>query len=293
MTRRELVALMPGTVPWEPPAGCRLVSARGYVAVLGSSRRLSIPRSADVLAAAADRARVLEELLAHGTVLPVLPGHCVTETEALRFVTANAPILAALTRRLEDRVQVQVTVRWDRQGAAAAFGLPSGSEDALAVALRARIAERLASSGAERLDLPVAGDVLANVALLTARSGEPAIEAAVEDIDALWSAGFAIRVIGPYPGVSFASLSIRRVQAAEVRAARRALGLNDALTEEAVKRARRAALLASDVSRQETIRTQADLLACVARLGEARGPVDVARVWTDGMAAPATAAAAA
>jgi hypothetical protein len=293
MTRRELVALMPGTGPADPPAGCHLLPAGGYVAALRPSRFLSLPGSADVLAAAAERARVLEALLAHGTVLPVLPGHRVTEAEAARLVTANEPVLAALARRLEDRAQFQVTVRWDRQGAAAAFGLSPGSEDALAVALRARIGERIAATGAELLALPVTDDVLANFALLVPRSGEPEVDAAVEDIDALWSDGFAIRVIGPYPAVSFASLSIRRAPAAEVRAARKALGLHEAVTEEAVKRARRGALLGSDASRQETLRTQADLLACVARLGGARGPVDVARVWTDGMATPATKARAA
>jgi hypothetical protein len=71
-----------------------------------------------------------------------------------------------------------------------------------------------------------------------------------------------------------------------VRAARAALGLGPGFTDEALRLARRNALLAADPAARETLRAQAEALACAARLGDTDGPVLVARIWSEGMATP-------
>jgi hypothetical protein len=296
MKRQDLIALMPGEGPPEAPPGCRLVAAHGHVAVLTRPRLLSLARRADMIRTAAERARVLEALLPHGTVLPVLPGQRVAEGEVPGLVAGNEPTLAALAERLGGRVQYQVTVRWSAKDAAERFGLAEGAGTeaataALAVSLRTRIGDRLARAGVELLPLPVAGDVLSNLAILIARRSEAALDAAVEDIDAIWKEGFAIRMVGPYPGVTFGSLVFDRVGASAIRAAQAVFGLTAGFSEDALRVARRAVLMRSEADRHAALRRQADLLACVARTGAAHAPLLVARIWSEGMSTAADPAA--
>jgi hypothetical protein len=294
MKRLELIALMPDGGPPEAPPGCRFVALEGHVAVLSRPRLPVLARRSDLLRTAADRARMLEALLPHGTVLPVLPGQRVAEGELPGLIAANAPVLAALRRRLGGRVQYQVTVRWPEGAAAERFGLTgdrTAGLAALAAGLRTRICDRLSLTGAELLPLPVAGDVLSNLALLVARGEEPALDAALEDIDAIWNDGFAIRMVGPYPPVTFGSLVFDRAKTSEIRAAQAAFGLGKGFSEEALNAARRAVLMRAEPERHTALRRQADLLACVARMGGAEGPVHVARIWSEGMSVAADPAA--
>jgi hypothetical protein len=188
-------------------------------------------------------------------------------------------------------VQFQVTVRWMADRAPAAFGVQD--QTALAAGLRARIADRLAATGAETVGLPVAADVLSNTAVLITRAQEAAFDAAVEDVDAIWTEGFAIRVIGPLPAVSFASLAIERVERNAIRAAQAAFGLTAAFDAAELKAARRTILMGAEPGRREALGRQAEILACAARLGRARGPVHVARIWSEGMSDAGSAARAA
>jgi hypothetical protein len=292
MKRQELIALMPGKGPPEAPPGCRLVAADGHVAVLAKPRVLSLARRTDMIRAAADRARILEALLPHGTVLPVLHGQRIGECEVHGLVAANTPVLAALAERLGGRVQYQVTVRWSAHAAADKFGLPGSDGEEVSLAglaanLRTRIGERLARTGAELLSLPVAGDVLSNLAILIADGAEAALDAAVEDIDAIWSEGFAIRMVGPYPGVTFGSLVFDRVDGPAIRAALAAFSLSPGFSGEALRAARRAVLMRAEAERHEALRRQADLLACVARIDGMQAPLHVARIWSEGMSTAA------
>jgi hypothetical protein len=281
----ELVALVSGGGPPDPVPGFQLAGAADCVALLSSRGRLPALRRADVVTAAAARARALEALLPHGTVIPALPGQRLDAREATAFVTANRPLIEALVARLSGRVQFQVIVRWTAERAAGVFATPDLA--ALAASLRARIATRLAATGGETVALPVAGDVLSNTAILIPRAVEAELDGAVEEIDSIWSEGFAIRVVGPLPAVSFASLSIARVDDAEVRRAMSAYGLRTGFTADDLRAARRVVLMGAGPERQETLVRQAELLGCVARLGAVQGPVAVARVWSEGMSAPA------
>jgi hypothetical protein len=281
----ELVALVSGDGPPAPVPGFQLAGAADCMALLSPRSRLPALRRADVVNAAAARARALEALLPHGTVIPALPGQRLDAREAPAFVTANRPLIDALVARLSGRVQFQVTIGWATERAAGVFA--TSDMAALAASLRARIALRLAATGGETVALPVAGDVLSNTAILIPRAAEAQLDAAVEEIDSIWSEGFAIRVVGPLPAVSFASLSIARVDDADVQRAMAVYGLRTGFTADDLRAARRVALMGAGPERQETLVRQAELLGCVARLGAVRGTVAVARVWSEGMSAPA------
>jgi hypothetical protein len=297
MIGSELIALLPGHGPPTPPDGYTIVQAGDHAAVLRRGGLLPLVRRADAWRAAAERARVLETLMSGGTVLPVLPGQRLRKGEVARLVVANLPVLERLADRVAMRRQYQITVHWDVARAVARFAhLPNaeGAEPLLATIatdLRGRIASFLLGTGAEVLPLPVAGDVVANAVVLVDAGSEAALDAALARIDALWSEGFRTRMIGPYPPVSFASLVFDRMDRPAIEAARKAFGLPSGFSESALRTARRELMMRSRTDAHEALRLQADLLTCIARLGEARAPVHVARIWTEGMSSVSVAAA--
>ena len=297
MMRNELIALMPGKGPPDSLDGCSIVRADGNAAIISKVRLIPRVRRADVLRAAVDRARLFETLMSHGTVLPALPGQRIRESDVARLVAANLPALARLSDRLRGTSQYQITVRWDASRAVAHFGrldLPTGKQPELsmiAATLRAQVTARLAATGAEVLPLPVTGDVVSNSVVLLEERLSAMLDATVAEIDALWSDGLGIRMIGPYPAVSFASLIFDRVDRPAIEAAQGAFGLRPGFSEETLRTARRAVLMQSGADAHELLRRQADLLACVARIGDSRAPVHVARVWSDGMSSASGAVA--
>ncbi len=295
MMRRELVAILPGEGPPTPPEGCTVVRAAKHAAVLRWSGLLPAPRKADALRAAAARARILETLMTSGTVLPVLPGQRIRASEAERLVTANLPVLERLASQFAGRRQFQITLRWDVTRAVARFGASEGAAaadaagPAIAARLRERVAQALEDTGAEVMMLPVAEDVVANAVVLVDAASEPLLDAALAEIDGLWTEGFRIRMIGPYPPVSFASLVFDRMDRRQIEEAQAAFGLDPGFSETALRQARREVIMQAGADRHEALRRQADLLACVARLGGACARVHVARVWSEGLSS-ATAA---
>lgn len=296
MIRHDLVAFMPGSGPPAAPEGTRIVEGGGHVAVLGRARLLPAMNRDALLRAAAERARVLEELMPHGTVLPVMPGHRVATGDVPGVVAANRPLLGSVARRLDGKVQFQLTLRWQADRAVAHFGRSAGADpeavrQAIAAELRNETEERLTGLGAEVLALPVAGDLLCNFALLLERRAVPALDPAIEAIDAIWSEGFTIRLIGPYPAVSFASLHFERIDRKAIGAARAALGLTADYTEHELQVARRAAMMRADPDSREALRRQGEVLAGLLRQGDAPGPLHLARIWSEDMAGPAPATA--
>lgn len=289
MTRSELVALMPGYGPPAPPDGSTIIRTDSHAAVLVKARLFPHTRRATVLRAAAGRARLLETLMPHGTVLPVMPGQRMRGRDIARLVTANFPTLERLARRLAGASQYQVTVRWNGAGPGGRHGPTDDLTDVrtpdavIAATLRAHVAGRLAATGAEVAHLPVAGDLVSNAVILLDDGNVSALDAALADIDAEWSGDLAIRMIGPYPAVSFASLAFDRRERPEILAAQAALGLRPGFSEDALRNARRDALMGAGPQDRERLRIQAELLACVARLGAPVAPVHVARIWSEGM----------
>jgi hypothetical protein len=189
---------------------------------------------------------LLERLLDIAQVLPALPGATMTGEEAARMLRCNAALVRQAAQTLGARMQYQVTVSWSPAAALARFRdapelAPAGRGDPAGAALRtAEGAERLrmrlgaafradlAAATEDHLGLPCVGpETLVNTAVLLSRSGVPALESALERIDAVWTDGLSIRMVGPLPPVSFASLRIERIPCARLRTAAAALGLDD------------------------------------------------------------------
>lgn len=288
MKRQELIALMPAGDRAAELDGLTVVRTEGYAAILGPGRSGLLPLGRRrALSDAAGRARLLETLLPHGCVIPVLPGLSVGVQEIRGLVAANLPLIDHLAERLAGRVQYQVTVRWRRTEALAHFGqLTSNGElsdgiERLSDTLREDFSKRLGPLG-EVIALPVAGDVLSNTALLISVGSELALDRVVEDIDSMWSEGFSIRMVGPYPGVSFASLSFRRVEQRAVEIARAALGVSPQAGREGLRAARRSALMRATPGERETLRRQAELVEAGLRLPkDVDGPLFLGRVWSE------------
>jgi hypothetical protein len=291
MRRTELVAIVRGDGPPDGHAGCAVVRCEEHAAILRPAPILRATCRRAALKAAAEHARLLEGLMTYGTVLPALPGQRLRAPEVPRLIAANLPTLVGLEDRLSGRAQYQVSVAWQADRAPARFGIPQGRESAttfaaLASDLRERIGAHLAAAAVETLALPVADGLIANHAVLVEREAEAALDATVERIDAIWSEGFTVRMIGPYPAVSFVSLMLERVEAPAVRAARAAFGLAPRFSAEALRQARRNALLGAAPGARDRVVWQAEVLACAARLGALDCTVHVARIWSEGMTAP-------
>ena len=274
--KTELLALVsPGDGPC--PDGCRRVAGPGYDAVLepaaSAMRKLGRRR---MLTRARDRALRMEALLpAGGVILPALPGQAVAAKDVDGLVRANRPDLDALAARARGCVQFQVSVTWDEALARARFGDLDAARHRLSAAAEAP----LSAVAAEVLGLPVAADGLINRAVLVPRSSIPALDDAVEAIDALWTEGLRIRQIGPMPPVSFCSLVVRRVPARAVAAARLALGIDGHADPALIDAARRARLRAG--AAPDVIRTTAGIAAAAARRGPPEGDLLLCDIWSE------------
>lgn len=278
-TRTDLLAILPGPPPSRLPEGAVAVQAAGFAALL-MPPPVATARAA-LLRHAAGRQSALEALMAEATVLPALAHTPLAAAEAGPMLEANAPMLRALADRLEGRVQYQVQVGWDPAGLPARF--PGEPAEAVRARLAATVAASLAALAEALIPLPLCPPVIANHALLLPAAAAPDLDRALERIDALWTEGLSIRQIGPSPAVSFASIALRRVSAAEVGAARRRLGLEGTLDPATVAAARRHGLMTAPEAGRAAIREAAELLAAVAASPGIEGG-HLAILWQDGRA---------
>jgi hypothetical protein len=223
----------------------------GLDALLGGARA----RRA-VGAALVAHQRVLERLLEHGDVLPAAPGAPLAPEDAADALAVNARMLSAALDDVAGRVQHQVLVSWDPAVALRRFGdapeiaalgrgAQAGEIAAAGEALRARLgagfARRIAAAAEEAVALPLDGpERLVNLAVVTPRAAVPALEAALEAVDAEWPEGLSIRLIGPTPPFSVAALTVERVDAEAEAEARAALDLGPDDGPEAARAAFRA-----------------------------------------------------
>jgi hypothetical protein len=77
-------------------------------------------------------------------------------------------------------------------------------------------------------------ELVCNVAFLLDRQALPALDAAIERLDAATEGVFSLRRIGPLPPYSFATVSVTRFDAQRLAAGRALLGLPGEISEEAV-----------------------------------------------------------
>lgn len=275
MKRAEPIAIMERDSAPVDADGMQVVRQDGLALVLAPPPRPKLRRRADVARLAAGRMSLLERLLPHGAVLPVVPGQLLTTEEARAALAANA---ATLRRAMLDtgslwQFQVTLEVRAsDRQGD------PLRDE-----AVRRLIAGLEDVSEDIRL-LPVNAELAANAIVLLGAGETGRLDAVLSDVDALGPKRLRLRLVGPAPPVSFASIALRRVAAGEVAAARRVLDMTEARGAAEIRSARAARLRAGEGGRPETVRGAAEILLAAAA-GPADSPLFLAHVWSEGMAA--------
>ena len=302
--KHEILALLPGRPDVPKNSGFAPVTAGDYTAVFvpatgGLKFGRALRRSR--LAAAPERQAWLETLMRVGPVLPFAPGAELNFDEAEALVIANRELLDGLATRLSGRVQYQITVAWaeDRvldqfRAAPEIVGLFQServSASAVAGAV-ARLSDRLASVIASRLsavskefaELPREAGLVSNSVLLIDAKDEPVLDAALEEVDTMWSDGFRIRQVGPSPATSFATLRLRRYGAREVHAAYDRLQLRPPTTDTAIRQSRRR-LLRAPAPEVEAIRAAARLAAAACAFDEPASGVVLLDLWSEGRSA--------
>lgn len=291
MSLVDILAILPQPVPSVVPAGLRLEPFDGG-AIAFDAARPTVPRGRRaLLRAAADRQARLEALLPLGTIIPTLVGTRLPQEDLGALLRANRPEIDRAAERLSGAVQFQVTVRWQAEAALAHFAdtiHASQTVQGLRTSLAAVALDRLTEAARDVIPLPVQEDMLLNAVALVPASAIARFDRAVEAIDALWPEGFAIRQIGPSPGVSFASIGFRRISRKALRKAAQDLGVAPDVAAEDLQYVRRRALMSGQCA-PERVRQAADILKLTAGLGNAT-PYQ-AFIWSEGRAAPVVAEA--
>ncbi|MEM9232052.1 MAG: GvpL/GvpF family gas vesicle protein [Pseudomonadota bacterium] len=285
-TRSALVAIMPAACAAVAVEGSDLgcVHSGGLAGILAPA--LPKQRLGRMLAQAAgtsknnlkqsliDAQTRLERLHRFGDTLPVQPGEPQTPEAIKRSIAANEPILAAAMQTIHGCEQFQVQIYWAESKVMSRFEdspeisalRTSGSAVSPAQLLRAignlrhslatEFVTKLARAARDCIELPIdpKDGMIVNCACLVPRQGTRAFEAELEQIDQVWPEGLRIRMIGPAPASSFATLTLTEIPCRAVDAATSTLGLEPAADRSAIRTARRGALLAAhpDVTGQST-----------------------------------------
>lgn len=264
--------------------------------------------------------QILETLQTLGPILPAAPGVTFEDMQAARrFLAANAQSLRAGLDQYGPMRQLQITIAWNPELALkrhlhepelaearqiiaveglrrAGKAIQSGME-AVRARLAAEFESRLAAVSVERIQLP--GDANTVLNLVVAAPGEKLgeVEMAVEAIDATWPDGLKIKIIGPLPTVSFASVAADKADESAVSRARQRLGLEPEDGAEAIREAFRKIVrqthpdLGGDAGQQREIVDARALLARVEAAAAAlqaaghdpsEAPVPIARLRREG-----------
>jgi len=205
------------------------------------------------------RQKQLEDLMALGTVVPVLPGQPIARRDHAALIAANAPLLRQAASRVAETVQYQIVVHWTPEDVLGRFRdapeiaplftatavLPNTLTQAvqrLAGRLAAEIAGLLSPVAQEVAELPTEDAMVINLVLLVDRARIDALERAVEAVDAIWPEGLRIQQIGPGPATSFSALRFTRYGPNALLQAQRLLGLDESCSAQDVEVARKEAL---------------------------------------------------
>jgi hypothetical protein len=245
--------------------GTRLsfVTALGLTAILAAvpKPRFSLFPRRRMLLDLLEVQRILEAIGAAGSVLPACPGTLLDDSsEALELLCADAASLRAALEEFGTTRQFQIIVTWDGPAmvgairhradvtavlaASAASGRLAAGKALQAIMLGERerlsneIVARLSAVVRDRLTMPQDGvDCVANLVVLIDACSEPRLDAALIELDALLPGNSRVRCIGPLPAVSFAAVSLDRIDSDRIDAARRLLGVGYRLTTDSVRTA--------------------------------------------------------
>lgn len=259
-----LIAIVPAAAaeaafadPFLRAEGLSAASGSAHAAIFAQSA--SGPRAATSPAAA--RRRVLDGLICHGDVLAVAPDAELPAAEAGAVLAAHAGLLegafAAIAGRVEQRVRIGWTTAdapWPwRTDALPQPGLGGCPLPEAAEALRGHIATALATEVAASVEdaiaLPLDGpERLAHVACLLRPADRPALETAVRALSSIWPEGLDIRLDGPRPPQSFATVVVERPSPDEAAAAAALLGVGTDTSGAALRQALRARMHAAPLA---------------------------------------------
>ncbi|MEM0935457.1 MAG: GvpL/GvpF family gas vesicle protein [Pseudomonadota bacterium] len=260
------------------PKACRLDDTSNEIAAIVAPRPADLPRRATkrtfrrrLTRQALERQLRLEALHRLGDILPAAPGSPPPpDIDAL--LRGNSETLLRGLNKLSGRAQYQVIVSWDVERAAERFSFDAADLPALALQLNGAISAVLTDTAEDAISLPRDVGHLANVVVLIPRMALPRLDVALERIDALWTEGLKVRLLGPGPGVSFVRAIVQPVKSEGFQSAAEHLGLDaeQALDLSALARARKHRLMRLDEAsgqRPEDIDQAARTLGYCARLG--------------------------
>lgn len=179
-------------------------------------------------------------LIANGGLL----SDALTETGALvqHQIVIDAPLDALLRRAAETEAgqrAKEIGATGDRKAFGAALQDAAEAERRRLAARYAAALRRVAHDAAELP--PGEAETLLNVATLSAREAEAALEAELEAVDAEWGGALKIKMIGPAPASAFAAVTLAEPVEGELAAAARTLGVALDAAPDAIAAAHRAA----------------------------------------------------
>ncbi|MEM8881770.1 MAG: hypothetical protein AAGC82_14355 [Pseudomonadota bacterium] len=268
MTARPLLAVLADPDRGFAGAWPDHIQVGRFAAVFADLGFLPRMRRKAAFRAASARQAALENLMQHGTVLPALAQAKIPPAMTESVLNANAAMLDTLSARLKGRLQYQLRIGGDEHVAKdwlAGRGIFVDVADAAAEMRRllAPHVEAIAELCDDTRELPLGPSLWANIALLLAEDHAIQLDREIEALDAVWTDGLAIRLIGPSPAVSFASLGTKRHAPATVDTARTVLGIDGSADAGQIAAAERAALFAGQDPDQ--IRRAAELVLLAAQ----------------------------
>lgn len=269
----ELIGVLTGP-PWSAvPHPLYLVPCGARAALFAPAPPVATAR--DAVRAALHRMHAYEQSGLIGRLLPVAPGARIAPPQAPAVLARADAALARAEEEVRGSVEYQLRVSWAEDRVLSAFrdspelapvlAAPRVRAGDLAQAV-ARLVRRLAATmddeiaraGFATADQPRGPGMILHRALLVPPIAPAALDSCLERIDALWSDGLSLRLVGPMPPVSFVLFEAVRVDPARLTAARRLLGSVGSLGPKAVAAARRAALrTATDTNAADAIRSAA------------------------------------
>jgi hypothetical protein len=288
MSKWDCIAIMPDLRDFTVASEFRTCHAEGLSAVLAPAPRGMILTRRQVVRSAAGRQARLEALMAHGTILPVMPGRSMTEVVAHSMLKANAALFSGRLAALHGRVQFQVTLEIAQNAEpprAARSLIPGGADqEDIGPAVARHLEASLSAIADDIRVLPRAGAIVCNLVVLLDVARVAELDGTLAGFDALWPDGFRFRLIGPSPAVSFASVALQPVEHADLVAARRLLEVAEGASSDVIAAARTRALRKGSGVSPDLIREAAAMLRCAHAAGLVKHPILRARIWSEGMA---------
>lgn len=276
MAGTYLYAVIPGTERTVfPGAGVddrgavSTVPHRGLAAVVSASPRADyhgLPRD-EAVRYLLTHQRVVERVMETTPLLPVKFGTVLPDEAHVRaFLERGESLFRANLDKFTGLQQLEIVVLWNLEEIFPAIGaeapiarlkaelagrpaeetkaervrvgqLVQASLERRLLALRARLLPALREGARDLVVNPVLHEsVVANVALLVDAAQREALERRLEQLDRDFGGRLYFRCVGPLPPYSFATVEAQVPSFAAVEAARRSLGLGEAVTATEIKR---------------------------------------------------------